>query len=316
MSFDFAPQLPAEDYAGTGRRFPAVHAPTGEELTTGKLGGPMTYTEMAYAFTMLLGAPATTTPTGATLARQHVWNVPLTGKITKKSFTVEQGDADDSERFPGTLLTGLSLDMQRTGGNKLGGDLLAYPLQKNGSSSFTGMTAGASVLANDGIAGNVWQVWVDDTAAGIGTTLITIPYHVTLDLSGFFSAYFGMNSATTGPSGIGDTVPKGTALIEDIKDPTAGQMESNWGHARAGEKLYFRVQAKGRQIEATTPPYSYLFQADFCATVANPGGTKFTQSTRSREWPLQIMEDASWSLGATGGTAVRLLLINTLTAIP
>ncbi len=248
MTFDLDPDLPIFQYTGTGRRFPSVAAPTGEEMAKGKLGGPMTFQELEYALAMAFGAPVFTTPTNGIVARQSKWIVPLTGRINPKAFTLEQGDADDSERFPGMVATGLGWDVTRKDG-KLSGELLAFPLQKNGASGFAGMTGSPTALANVPIISNTWQLYLDPTSANIGTTLITAPFHFVFNISSLFSPYFVLNSAVVGPQGVADIIPKGSFNIEALKSPLTGQAETWWSYARGGSKVYVRFKSTGPLLD-------------------------------------------------------------------
>jgi hypothetical protein len=79
------------------------------------------YNSLLFLFSMLFGAPTTTTPGGATNARQHVWTPPVTG-IGKQTATIVKGTpGGTAELSTGCMLTDLTLSFSRTSTQELSG---------------------------------------------------------------------------------------------------------------------------------------------------------------------------------------------------
>jgi hypothetical protein len=84
------PQIRSEiqKYRGTGYKFPAI-ASMAKEWVEADLSGPITYTELIYLLSSIMG---TTTPTAGTTDQTWVFNIDPDGADTPKTYTIEWGD--------------------------------------------------------------------------------------------------------------------------------------------------------------------------------------------------------------------------------
>src|SRR5690242_11438158 len=129
LTMDLDESFDVTKIRGTGQRFDAIVVPSGQEASSGKLGGGVTFCELQYPFSMAWGAAAITTPAGGVNARQWKWNVPLSGRVNPKAMTIEQGDSDDAERVAYAILSDLALDMSRAA-TGISGTMLGRAVEK------------------------------------------------------------------------------------------------------------------------------------------------------------------------------------------
>ncbi len=247
LTVDPDPDFDVTKIRGTGRRFHSIIIPSGQEGTTGKIGGGLTYTEFMYPASMIWGAADIDAVAGGISAYQHVWKPPLSGTVSPKSMTLEQGDSDDAERFVYCVLTAIGLDMSRANAN-ITGSLLARAVEKAGDGTWTGMTESPTGLALMAVIPSKWDVYLDDVYGSVGTTKLTTCYKATFDYGGAFIPYYPMDSTLTSFAGLADGEDvAATMALTLVKDAT---LESAlWAAARAGSIRYIGVKAQGDIID-------------------------------------------------------------------
>lgn len=98
-------------YRGSGFKFPSI-ATLNKEWVEAKLSGPITYTEIVYLLSSILG---TTTPVAGTTDQTWTFEIDADGADTPKTFTVEWGDATRALEFAYGLVNDLTLSFDRDG---------------------------------------------------------------------------------------------------------------------------------------------------------------------------------------------------------
>lgn len=123
------------------------------------------YNSLLYLFSMLFGAPTTTTPGGATDARQHVWTPPITA-IGKQTATLVKGQpGGTAEQAAGCVLTDLTLSFSRTAAQELSGSGFAGRLDYSASTYVNEVNV---VTITGGPTGGTLTITVNgQTTAGI-----------------------------------------------------------------------------------------------------------------------------------------------------
>jgi hypothetical protein len=106
MELQMTPQLMVKTIKYPGAKG-ATDTQRGQEHSEGRFSGVMDFNLLYYILYSMFGAPTTTTPAGATNARQHVFKPDSNAPLTPKSFTVEQGSSRGAERWPFVIFTEL-----------------------------------------------------------------------------------------------------------------------------------------------------------------------------------------------------------------
>lgn len=187
------------------------------------------YNALLYLFSMLFGAPTTTTPGGATNARQHVWTPPITA-IPKQSATIEKGQpGGTAEIAAGGILTGLTLSFSRTAEQELSGE------------GFAGRPDYSSVVGVDEV--NV--VTITGTPDG-GTFTITVNGQTTAGI-----AYDAINSAVQSALEALSNVAPGDVTVTGGPGPGT-PFTLTWAGAHANENM--TVTSSGASLTGGTTP--------------------------------------------------------------
>lgn len=112
LMLSLGPQGDINTFRPSGSKYPAIAA-MGKEWAGGDVEGWPTYTELMYIISNVLGVPTTTTPGGATLARDHVWPIRSSELNTPQTWSVEKGSSTQARKAAYGLFTELGLTYNR-----------------------------------------------------------------------------------------------------------------------------------------------------------------------------------------------------------
>lgn len=185
------------------------------------------YNALLYLFSMLFGAPTTTTPGGATNARQHVWTPPITA-IPYQTATIEKGQpGGTAEISAGGVLTDLMLAFSRTAAQELSGSGFA---QRPDYSAVVGVDEVNVVTITGSPDGGTFTVTVN------GQTTAGVAYNATAGT---------LQTALEALSNVapGDVTVTGSA---------GGPYTLTWGGAHANENM--TVSSSGASLTGGTSP--------------------------------------------------------------
>ncbi len=293
------PEVNAEAVHSTGYLMPTGVQVTQEWASadvTGKLG----FNGLVYVLSSLFGAAAITTPGGGTNSRDWTW-ASITGKAVTvpKTYTLEYGDAVRAYKAVHAFFNSLGISLDRTKVD-FSSSVLAQQLQ-------TGITLTGSPteIANQVAMPNQFDVYADDTGAGIGTTKLLAAYEAALNIGDRFVVDWPINSANASFSSYVDSESQEhTSSLKLAADATGDAMFSTT--FRAGAKKFIRLKATGPIIEAAIP---YLIQLDFCALITKPGKFESFNGVEVMPFDFVIAYDATW------GKAMSVKVTNLLIAL-
>ncbi len=126
LAIEPAIKVDVQKFRPAGMKFSTIAA-LGKEWVLAKLSGALTYTEIVYVLSSILGyaAPA---QQGVTTAYKWTHSVLSNNPDTVKTFTVEQGGSVRAHRFTHGLVTALELSFSR-GGIEVSGEMLGKALE-------------------------------------------------------------------------------------------------------------------------------------------------------------------------------------------
>jgi hypothetical protein len=281
-----------------GRRWASTQEEN-REWTEIKIDGNLDYVGFTYLVAGAWGAVTPVThPTGTT-SKDWVWTPPVTGSITPKTYTIEQGDSVRAHKASYCLTT----DFGYKGSRKdfsCSGAMIAQGL----SDGIT-MTASPTAVALQPVVGRQVNVYIDPTSAALGTTQQTKILTVEYAYSSAFTSFWPLNRANVSFSGHVDTVPTNTFKFTMEAD-TQGM--SPLGHLQVGDFLYIRVDGQGSIIETTI---HYEMQHDMAVKITNIDPFSDSDGVFAIGYEATIMEDSAWN----GGQSQVLTLTNLLTAL-
>lgn len=280
-------KIATQQYRSTGHRFDAVVA-VNQNWTEFGVKGAMLYTEPLYILENLFGVSTTTTPTGATLARQRVLTPALTGAIVPKTWIVQFGDATDNvNQFKYGMLTDGTFTWDREAGCTVDGKGIGQ-LTTTGNT----FTASPTTLANQPVVGAQLNAYLDTTGAGLGVTQITDEINkIVLAVTGMKAPRWAMNRSYTSFGGHVDAPPKAEVKIDLYESSVTRAIVSN---LKLGQTYFLRVDALGNLIEATTPNYFWSLKSDMAFKVTDITAWGDMKNVWGRTITGDIVEDTTW----------------------
>jgi hypothetical protein len=234
-----------KQFRGTGRQYDSASALLYTE-SSGKISGPGDFSEMVYPLSSLFGSGSPVLHAASVAAYDWTWTPPLTGSYASnaKSLTVEMGDVVDAEKYTFLVCTSFGYSINRKQEMTIDADAI--------SQDFTdGITKTASPtrVAQYPIVGSQFNLYLDSTSAGIGTTQLIDPLKIDFKASDYYEGYYPINRAT------------GNGSYTDIKDKAkknefsmtlqanAAAMALKSAYLGTGALCYVRVDGLGQMIE-------------------------------------------------------------------
>lgn len=245
-----------------------------------------------------IAVPVTTTPGGATDARQHVFTLDPDAADAFVSYTAQFGDSTQAMQANYGVFQSLGLEIQR---GTLG--LTTSFLSREPATGATLATTGVTTMAAAPIPSRAYDVYVDPAWVDVGTTKALACYQMNVELADKYTPDAPINSAI---------VSYESAMESEDQDYT---FDSIWGFDavavdlisafKDGSKRYFRVEVIGPEVESGV---NYMLTFDFPAFVVSAGEIAAAPNSPATTVPIGL------SLADEDGDACVLTLVNGILA--
>jgi hypothetical protein len=241
LTYNVDPDFQYQMYRGSGQRFNSIQT-LKAEMAKFKLGGPISYTELAYPYAGMWGQPVITTPANGVAARQLAFNPKPSGAQGGVTYQIQNGDAVRTRQFNYAVHTGIDLTIKRNGDSVVsGGDGFAQQTQPN--VTLTGAPTAQAQLPAPPINFNVY---LDQTSANIGVTPFTQCVEAQFKTSGWYAPLWFLVRGNASFGTVVDTPPATTCLLRIMPDVVADNL---WVQARSGSTVYIRLDAVGNPVD-------------------------------------------------------------------
>jgi hypothetical protein len=289
--------------APSGNLWDTIAAPR-QEYSTGSLTGYPTYTELPWVFSNCFGAAVITTPTGAVLNRRWFWQPSSSVPWTPKTWTIRRGVAGNTaESASYALLTGVGMSFSATAQPEVSGDLFARALDYTASVGATGLTTPALVP----ILPKQVCVYLDPTAAAIGTTRLSRDFVAGFEVGGLNGPFWPLDCTLTSFGGHVPMKPDTTTATLQLGNDVAGREPIV--AMRAGDTRYCRIECTGPQIDVGPPAYTHRLRIDMALKVVDAPSRGDADGLSTLEWSFGIFDDPSF------GGALKITLDTTTAAL-
>lgn len=262
MGVEFDPQVETDAYFPPGYLFPTSNSII-QEWSEGDLSGVLTYTEIVYPLSMLLGEAVITTPVGGTNARKWTWAPAANALLVPKPFTMEKGNSVYGLQFPGCILTGFNIGWNRTDRIEIGGTVMGGRVNK----PFTMTTIASNpTVSQVRVLPPQIDVYMDDTFAAVSgatPTQLGKAFEAGISLDGLYSAVWPLNSSKTDYDGIVPAQPDSESTLLLQVDATSMALIDT---LRAGQRKYMKIRGYGATIETSI---KYEFSVTLAVEVAD-----------------------------------------------
>jgi hypothetical protein len=292
----------AEFFRPDGRKFNTLST-LNQEWSTFAIDGVGTYTEICYILGMMFGNSAPSTSGSSTKTR--VYDMLDTTILTPTTATIMKGNSVRAQKMAGALLADLTMSFDRKAGIKMTGGGIGR-LFTDGIT----LTSSPTDIPLVPLVGKQLDVYVDSTAAALGTTKLLRAFSLENTLTGVFGPVWPIDSSQTSFAGHVDLAPTtGTKIMLEADATGMGYLTQ----FRADTLMFVRIQATGSSIEtiAGTPPVTttYKFTYDTCVNIktATPDGD--VDGVTTIEYDCELIKDSTW------GKALEITVVNDVATV-
>lgn len=181
-----------QNFKASGHKVDTV-VQLGDEWATWSVDGIQDYNTLGYILASIYGPPTTTTPGGATTARQHVFAPNPSGADTQVTYTAQYGDASQGLQATYLAFQGLEMGIER--GNL---SFSSSAISRAFTSIANIATAGVTDVPTAPISQRGYNVYADDTWAALGTTKLLAAYSGKISNGDKFVGDRPINAAVAG----------------------------------------------------------------------------------------------------------------------
>lgn len=287
-----------DTFRPSGQKFAALTT-LGKEWTESALAGRGSYTEIIYPLSSVLNTAVITQPdaVNAPTAYKWVFTPSSTADDVPKTFTIEHGSGVRADRFSYGLVTEMGMTFNRDA-IEVSGALLGRSLEDN-----VALTANPTLVALKPVIPTQVTVYLNDTAATIGTTKLTRAISADFNIGSRYGPVWVLDAAN--PSFVNhiETEPDLTCNVLLQAD---SQGMAQLAKLRDGATQFLRIEAIGATIAGTV---KYRFAIDMAVKVADTGGFSDADGVYAFEVNFVGVHDSGW------GKAVEVTVINEVAAL-
>jgi hypothetical protein len=293
-----------KQFRGTGRQYPSASALL-TEMSSGKLTGPGDFAELVYICSGLWGSGSPTLHSPSTTAYDWTWTPGITGSYAAnaKTFTLQVGDGVDAEQYAYLAFTGMDYKITRKQEVTFGAEFMAQIFSDGAT-----LTSSPTAVEQAPMTGAQFNLYLDTTSSGIGTTQLTDPMEIAFKASGYYDPYWPINRANASYAGLVDKEKK-HELTLTLQANSAG-IAVRGNYLQTGARCYVRVQGTGQIIDGTNS-ISATMAHDMACFVSDMKEFGPTEDVYSVTYTLQVAEDTAWN----SGEAQKMTLTNLVAAL-
>lgn len=279
-----------------------------DNYSTIDVSGKLSFTDVMFPLGSMFGPPVTTTPGGATLARQHVFTWDGRTPVAPVSYTIQYGASNLARQIAGVLFNGLSFDVARDSQiNMTSGGWGKQLVTGVTSISTPPFTASPTDIPAVPVFTPYFSVYVDPTWATLGTTQYLTMYA--------FNTNFGDRTGRARPINRAQS-SDGIVEVEDQTHQVGFTLgvdatsDSYLTDADNGTMKFIRLEAVAptNSIEVGS---TYSLKMDFCVIITAVDAFSSVQGgVHALPFTADIARDP------TSGKAAEVTVINKMTSIP
>ncbi len=294
-------------FEGEGRKNSGAVLPnkdfvTGKWSTKGNAGDALSYTEVVYILSCLMGRP--TPGTVGTNGKSWTYDAPLQGSPANPiaSYTLEQGQTAHAHRVPGLIFTDITIKGTRDGVSATGSAIA------QGLVTAATLTAAPTKLLLDPILGADWTVSRDALSANLGVTPLARVFEWEYSYSNVFAVLWPGNKSVAGNTwaALVEMDPKHTARIK-LEADAAG--DTGFADVRAGATEFYRFDCKGAALPAPDAAFNRELKIDIAGKVNAAIPLTDGNDLLEQDIMLEVVEDTTW------GHAALIVATNLLAAL-
>jgi hypothetical protein len=285
-----------------GQKYPTLDV-IGKEWTSLAISGGPVYTELGYIFASLMSAPTITEIMDSathTTGFKMVFDSLTFGDDAPKTYTIEQGSSARAQKVTNGIITDFDLNWDRTA-LTMSGTMLAAAIQDGIT-----MTASPTSLPQIPIRPTQLSVFLDPTAAGLGTTKLTRALKGTFKVGSRFGPLWVVDSALNSFVNTVEVKPSLEFTVLQMADAAA---MANLVTMRAGGLKFLRLLFTGPNIYTGGVTVNHQLQIDIAGMIRDVAPFEDSDGVYAVQWTFGGVHDTTW------GKAYHVELVSTTTTL-
>ena len=278
-----------------------------KKMAKGGFEGPLCYNAVSYVFDGLFNAAVPETiELGDVDAYTRLWTAGMkTSDNGRKTYTVERGDETAVDLYKHVQFQSFNLEADQDN-FKISGNLLARKPIRNQV-----QTANATEVAESPVERDDIQIYLDDTAANIGTTPLANTVKESIQMNDKFVEAFFHNRAIESFTGTVESKSEPTGSFTKEADAQARSLAAAIENTSGRFRKYLRWEAVGGLLgnDGTADIYE-LLQIDIPIEFGAPKDIGIDAAEPyAYEFPFFVMSDSDL------GTYMRIKSVSRLAAV-
>lgn len=271
-----------ETFRPDGHKYAALTIP-GKEWTSADYTGKLTYSGIVYLLSSLVRkvTPSAAGSTGKlwTIAPQNA------AEDTRSTWSIEKGGSVRAHSYAYGLFDSMVIDISRDAAD-ISGTLFAQRITDGAT-----LTSTPTAVELDPVLPRLFDVYLDSTAAGLGSTKLLRAFTGRVNLGNLVNPIWPINSANTSFAGHVETEPAASVTMFVEHDAAGSEFLTI---LRSGDSRFLRLKATGDTFEAGTPPIAKVFQLDLAVKAKQLGKHQDREGIYGWEVTLDIVNDDTW----------------------
>ncbi len=245
-----------------------------------------------------IATPVTTTPGGATTARQHVFTLNPNAPDTTNFYTLIWADATNAFQSTFTAFQSFGLNAQRSSV-----ECSSAALGRIYDTSVSAPSSGVTDMLSRPMQPNKGDIWVDANWGALGTTKMLAAYQYNLQLGDKFDMDAPINSAIVSYQQLVEKEDQSMTLDLQLAVDAAGRAQL--ARYDVGSPIAVRYKIVGPIIEAAIP---FSLQIDQLAYITSVGEVTSAPNSSISVFPFTC------ELAKSGSNILAVTLVNDVTS--
>jgi hypothetical protein len=229
-----------DQYTPTGTKYVTIQEQNTEWMS-GSLGGKLDYNGVIYPLSSAMGAISPVASGSSSTAKDWIYTPPVSGSIVPQTYSAQQGDSATRAHSTSYLLFqqfGYNFTRKQVG---VAGKFIAQAI----SDGIT-LTSSPTAIPLAPVASKQFNVYADDTYAGLGTTQITCLLSFDYSMDNLYDVAWYVNRTNPGWTNHVDMKPTTAVKMKVTANAEGAKFISNM---RTGATKFVRVEALGTVID-------------------------------------------------------------------
>lgn len=273
-----------------------------QEWTQFKMDGVLSPNEIIYPLSGVISAGSVATAGTSANGTAYTWTYSTHSDSadTFKTFTVEAGDSNRAQQYPGVVFTDFTLTLDRTQA-KVSGQAIGQRMTDDISLSGT-----ATQIAQSLIVPGKWDLYMDDSQAALATaTALSRGFQAIISVSGRQAPIWPINSSNESYATTVEAQGVNVQLQLTLQADVTGMALLDT--MRNNARKFFRVEGiGGSSVGGTAHPYKVTW--DFSGQVIQMPSEQTMQELKMMQWTFGAVHDETW------GYAHQVTVVNDMAA--